>query len=72
MAIEGWVAVSKFGLILGTFRENQDEAEDAAQRILRLVGGPQLVVGFHLLKARLVVDDIVESNDHAASDGEKA
>lgn len=57
MTIEGWVAVSKFGLMPGTFREEQDEADEAAKQILRLLGGPQMLAGFRLRTATLVVDD---------------
>lgn len=57
MAIEGWMAVSKFGLITGSFREKQHEAEDAARRLLRLLGGPHLVAGFRLMTATLIVHD---------------
>lgn len=62
MTIEGWVAISRFGLILGTFRENQDDAADAAWRILRLLGGQQLIAGFRLVRATLVVDDGTEDD----------
>ena len=57
MQIEGWIAVSKFGLVMGTFREEQPEAGDAAHRVLRLLGGPHLVAGFRLAKATLIVYD---------------
>ncbi len=57
MTIEGWVAVSRFGLMPGTFREERDEAAEAAKHILRLVGGPQMLAGFHLRNATLIVDD---------------
>ncbi len=62
MTIEGWVAVSKFGLILGTFRENQDDAANAAWQILRLLGGQQLIAGFRLVKATLKVADTPEDD----------
>lgn len=55
MTIEGWVAVSSLGLVLGTFRPDEAEAEDAARRILRLLGGPHLVAGFRLARATLIV-----------------
>ena len=57
MTIEGWVAVSRFGLLLGTFREDQDEADAAAKQVLRLLGGPPLLAGFRLRNATLIVDD---------------
>jgi hypothetical protein len=66
MTIEGWVAVSPLGLVLGTFRQNEDEAKDAARRVLRLLGGPHLVAGFCLAKATLVV------HDEAGPSGERA
>jgi hypothetical protein len=58
MTIEGWVAVSKFGLMPGTFREDPDEADEAARQILRLLGGPPLLAGFRLRTATLIVDDV--------------
>ena len=57
MTIEGWVAFSRFGLLLGTFREDQDEADAAAKQILRLLGGPQMLAGFRLRNATLIVDE---------------
>ncbi len=62
MTIEGWVAISRYGLILGTFRESQDDAADAAWRILRLLGGQQLVAGFRLVRATLVVDETTDDD----------
>lgn len=56
MAIEGWIAVGKFGLMLATFREDMGEADDAAKQILRFLGGPQMLAGVHLLPATLIID----------------
>lgn len=55
MIVDGWIAVSKHGYILGSFHEDQDNATEAAWRILRLLGGQQLVAGFQLEKASLIV-----------------
>ncbi len=57
MTIDGWIAVSPLGLVLGTFRQDEDESKDAARRILRLLGGSSLVAGFRLAKATLIVHD---------------
>ncbi len=57
MTIEGWIAISKFGLMPGTFREDQAEADEAAKQILRLLGGPQMLAGYRMRNATLIVDD---------------
>jgi hypothetical protein len=57
MEIHGWVAVSKHGLVLASFRENQTEAGNAARQVLRLIGGPPLVAGFRLVQATLTIHD---------------
>jgi hypothetical protein len=57
MQIDGWVAVGKFGLILGSFREDQWECESAARQILRLIGGPPLLAGIEVRPATLTIAD---------------
>jgi len=57
MEIHGWVATSKHGLVLGSFRENQNEAGNAARQVLRLLGGPPLVAGSSLTQAMLTIHD---------------
>jgi hypothetical protein len=63
MTLHGWIAVSKHGVILSSFREDQAEAEAAARQILRLVGGAPLLTDFRLVKATLFIydDDKTES-----------
>lgn len=55
MQIDGWVAVGKFGLVLGSFREDQADAERVAKQILRIIGGPHLLAGFQMMPATLAV-----------------
>jgi hypothetical protein len=63
MEIHGWVAVSKHGLVLGSFRENQNEAGNAARQVLRLLGEPPLVTGFDLVQATQTIhDDYLTAN----------
>ena len=53
--IEGWVATSESGLILGSFRIDPTEADIAARRALRLMGGQTLMAGYRLVRATLLV-----------------
>lgn len=55
MQIDGWIAIGKCGLILGSFREDKAGAELAAKQILRIIGGPPLLVGFQIVAATLVI-----------------
>lgn len=68
MRIDGWIALGLHGPILGSFREDQDQAELAARRILQLAGGPGLVAGFDLVPATLIVSE--ESDETTKSNSE--
>jgi hypothetical protein len=57
MQIDGWVAIGKFGLVLGSFREERFECESAARQILRLIGGPPFLAGFEVRPAALTIAD---------------
>jgi hypothetical protein len=69
MEIHGWVAVSKHGLVLASFREDQNEAGNAARQFLRLLGGPPLVAGFHLVQATLTIHDDAASRSRETETG---
>jgi hypothetical protein len=56
--IHGWIAISKHGVILDSFRENPSEATKTAQQILRLVGGAPLISKFRVVKAKLTIDNV--------------
>jgi len=63
MQIHGWIAVSKCDLIMSSFRQNPNEAGNAARQALRLLGGRQLLGGFKLVQATLTIHDDTTSQD---------
>ncbi|MCE9530367.1 MAG: RusA family crossover junction endodeoxyribonuclease [Planctomycetes bacterium] len=55
MTIDGWIARGRSGFILGSFRLDRGEVEQAAWQLLRIIGGTELISGIEIVPATLVV-----------------